>query len=406
MSWIIRNQNRIQVITGDGEVYEPDYVNPEYIQGYNLAEFEFRNVPGTLVDRQEPKGRRFRLELIFQGDLHLEEAERFRQSTFDKRPWTVIHPKYDELTVHPFSLRFDDTKDNLTRITGIIVETITGAFPNTTESPIDEINAKKGALDEQAAVSYDQELAPFNLDSNDAQLINNSIDSTDGVTSSLIEDDSQAAQLRNAVVNAKNKVTNSIGQATGFIRDVQAVINFPFQVETNVNDRINALIEAFNALPIDNLSRTQKKYYENNGAASLSSMCVASVTNSEYNTRSEVDFVINKVITAFNSFIVNLDAIQSETATEVDSYTPDEETVRGLYDIVNFTLSRLFEIALGSTQELILVVSEDTDPINLAHFIYGPSEDDSNLQTMIENNDIGISELFLIKKGREIKYYN
>lgn len=405
MSWINRVQNRIEIRTGDGQVYEPDYLNPEFEQGYNLSEFEFRNVPGTLVIREQPKGRRFRLQIIFQGDLHLEDSERFRQSTFDRRPWIVIHPKYDELLVHPVSLRFDNTSENVTTVTGTIVETIEEVFPNTTESPEDEILAKKTALDEVSAESYEQEISSTGLRVSDASQIQDNLASVQDKSLELTQSNQEAANIRNTVRLASTNVNNSIGDVTGFIRDVQAAVNFPFLIEAETQDRINALKESLDTLFSGSITRNQKKYYEVNGASSISSICTASITNSTYETRSDVDVVISSLVDTFNTFIVNLDSLQSETATEPNSYTPSEEVLRGLYDIVNFTVSRLFEIALGSKQELIYVVESDTNPILLAHMIYGLDSEDSNLQKLVRNNNIGISELLLIPKGREIKYY-
>jgi hypothetical protein len=405
MSWTNRVQNRIEIRTGDGQVYTPDYINPEFEQGYNLSEFEFRNVPGTLVVREQPKGRRFALQIIFQGDLHLEDSETFRQSTFDRRPWIIIHPKYDELLVHPVSLRFDNTTENITTITGTVIETIDTVGAITTESPVDEITDRKNNLDEVSAASYEQELSQNGLQTGDANQIQDNLTVVQSTSLAIAQTDEEAATIRNTITTAQTKLNNSIGDATGYIQDVQAAINLPFQIVTSVTDRINAFTEALDALPLINLTRSQKKFYETNGSTSLSGMCVASVTNTEYETRGQVTEVLDLILGSFNTYIENLDSLQTETATEIESYTPSEEGLRELYDVVNYTVSRLFEIAFGSKQELIYVVESDTNPILLTHLIYGLDTDDANLERLIKNNEIGINELFLIRKGRNIKYY-
>lgn len=405
MSWINRVQSKIEIRTGDGQSYFPEYLNPEFVQGYNLSEFEFRNVPGTLVKREQPKGRRFRLEIIFQGDLHLEDAERFRQSTFDRRPWIVIHPKYDDLLVHPVSLTFDNTSENLSTITGTVIETIKEVFPATSESPNDEILQRKLDLDESSAESYEQELSQEGLQVEDANQIEDNLSNIESKSLDIAQTDEEAANIRNTIRTAQTKVNNAIGDATGYVRDVQAAINLPFQIQTSVTDRINALRESLDALPFIDLSKNQKKYYEANGAATVSAICTASITNVEYETVSEVDAVILSLLDAFNFFVTNLDSIQTETAVEVDSYTPSEEVLRGLYSTVNYTVSRLFEIAFGSKQELIYVVPEDTNPILLTHLIYGLDSEDENLNRLVTNNQIALDELLLVKKGRAIKYY-
>lgn len=408
MSWVERVKNRIVIVTGDGQTYEPDYIDAQYVQGFNVSEFEFRNVQGTLVKREQPKGRKFQLVILFQGDDHLDVGEQFRQSAFDKRVWRITHPKYDDLIVHPQTLRFDDTDENVTRITGTILETILEVFPAVTENPVDEIQANKTDLDEQTAESYESELAPDPLDSNDANQINDELDRVESNTQQIIDSDEQAAELINLINTARTSVTNGIGSATGFIRDVQTAVNYPFQVEASVQDRINVLIETFEALPFMGVPKNQKKYYETSGSAAISSACVSTVNQLDeftYMTREDVSNILTSILNVYNDYITNLDEIQTETATEPDSYTPDEESVRQLQDLVNFTVSRLFEVALGARQELILIVSAETDPIQLTHKIYGLDNEDQNLQTLIENNNIGISELLRVPKDREIRYY-
>ena len=47
----------------------------------------------------------------------------------------------------------------------------------------------------------------------------------------------------------------------------------------------------------------------------------------------------------------------------------------------------------------------DTTPINLTHRFYGLDEDDVNLNRFIETNNIGLSEILIVKKDREVVYY-
>jgi hypothetical protein len=68
-------------------------------------------------------------------------------------------------------------------------------------------------------------------------------------------------------------------------------------------------------------------------------------------------------------------------------------------------LSQLFVIAVGAQQQRRYVLSVDSNPIILSHRFYGPSEDDSNLDRFISQNNIGINEILQLKKGREVIYY-
>jgi len=72
---------------------------------------------------------------------------------------------------------------------------------------------------------------------------------------------------------------------------------------------------------------------------------------------------------------------------------------------MNFTLSNLFAIALNAKQERSIVLEEDNNLVNLTHRFYGLDAADENIDEFILNNNIGISEHLLIKKGRILRYY-
>ena len=74
MSWIERIQKGITITTGDGNSFTPLYVINSKNVEFNVAEFEFPNIGGTLVKRSEWKGTKFQLQIIFQGDDNIEKS--------------------------------------------------------------------------------------------------------------------------------------------------------------------------------------------------------------------------------------------------------------------------------------------------------------------------------------------
>ena len=124
MSWLEKVETEMIITTGDGQPYAPDYMNAVKSVEYNVAEFNFPGIAGTFVDRRLPKGRKFNLELYFQGDDHLDVAEAFEASANDSRAWEIEHPFYGLVIVQPTSLQFDNSKQNLSKITGTVIETI------------------------------------------------------------------------------------------------------------------------------------------------------------------------------------------------------------------------------------------------------------------------------------------
>lgn len=419
MSWLDRVENDIQITTGEGSVFIPNWVNTSFIQEYNISTFEFPNIAGTLVRKKQPKGRKFQMEIYFQGENHLEDSEKFRIAAADQRAWRVTHPLYDEIIAHPRRLLFDNKKYNLTKITGTLLETITGVFPDTETNAIEEIEERKEAIDEQIAINYETEVPT--IDGSDANLINVNLNDILADTEKITFGD-QVANLRNAVVSAQSAVISGIGTAEGYIRKAQSAINFPFQVINSVKARLNTFKSSLDRLreSISTiLGKNGKQYYEANSSSAISASCLATVTPIDisdvqdfdtdtpdelsYTTRSQVDESVELVIQMFNDYVEKIDEVQAETSTQQNAYLPDPITLMQLQEIVNLTVSSLFEVALGSRQEHVLILEEDSDPINVAHRLFGL--DDEKLETLIDINEIGLDELYLLRKGREIIYY-
>jgi hypothetical protein len=76
-----------------------------------------------------------------------------------------------------------------------------------------------------------------------------------------------------------------------------------------------------------------------------------------------------------------------------------------LTNLINFTLSNLFNIALGAKQERFVFLETDSNVILLAHRFYGLVPDDSTIDELIEQNEIGLTEILNIKAGRKIIYF-
>lgn len=408
MSWLDRIQDNITIVTGDGSEWQPKWKPTQYIQEFNISSFEFPNIEGTLVRKKQPKGRKFQLEIYFQGEDHLDVSEAFRVSSADQRPWRITHPYYDDILCHPSSLTFDNRGYNVSKITGTLLETILDIFPDSSLNAEDDINERKDALDEQAASSYESSID--SIDSNNAAVINDSMTDLE-VEAEKISIGDQVSAMKNLVSKGVNAVNSGIGKAEGFVRAVQNTINYPFQIINSVSSRLDAFKNSFDRLGTSLgtlLGKNDRKYYEAYGATGISGGCQATFNQKSefvYNTREEVDEITTAVLEIYNNFIFNLDENQSETATEEDAFIPDAETIKQLEEVVTLTVSNLFEIALEAKQEQILILEADSDPITLAHRIYGLDAEDEVLEKFVENNQINLNNIFFLEKGMEIKYY-
>lgn len=408
MSWVTRVQQDISIELGDGRVFTPQYLNAQYIQEYNLAVFNFPNVAGSLVRRREPKGRKFALEIYFQGDDHLDIAEDFRRSAADQRHWHITHPFYDDIRCQPQTLRFDNTKQNISKISGVVIETIPAVFPRGASLPADEINARKITLDETSAQNYAAQVE--DLQSSEVTTISQNVDVVESTTNDIIETQEEQVDFRNKVIAAQQAITNAIQEPLEAAREIQTVLNFPNQIVGNIRNRVNTLVEQLDRIlvslgAITGISRNQKVYYETSGVTLVSAACTATLVNAEFDTRQDVDDVVNIILDMYNNFIENLDSLETDNQTEPDSYTPNPQNMLELEQLTYLTLSNLFDIALETQQEHTIVNEADSNMIILTHRVYGLDNEDENIERFKRTNNIGLKEILLIKKDREIKYF-
>jgi hypothetical protein len=407
MSWVERIQNDLVITTGDGQQYRPQWMNAQKAQEFNIAEFEFIDVAGTLVNRSQPKANRYSLEIHFRGEDNLDERDAFQASSADPRAWVISHPFYGQITCQPISLSFDNSLYNLTTVTGTVVETITLSGPVVTANPVDKIAADKDAVDLAIAAAFAVGPAP----------------GTDEITS--LTDSTQTAYTQGsaavkttedneAYFNLFNEATAAIGAATSdpllAMRATQALLNYPAQFSDNVTTRLNTLQDQF-----DKLSETLSNYdtpslkigYEGQASAIIGAMTVAASTpaTGNYFNRGQVLIVINQLISVYNNYVIYIDSLQSTNGGSPSSYIPNSLGLQNLSDLVKYTVSVLFTIAQGAKQERSIVLEYDSNALLLTHRFYGLNDTGTNFDIFTDTNNIGINEILQIKKGRVILYY-
>lgn len=405
MSWIERVKNQIIITCGDGREFRPKWKNAVKTREYNVTEFNFPEVSGTLVKRQQPKGNKYGIEIYFEGDDNIDISRDFMLSADDPRPWIISHPYYDRIVVQPLSLNIDNTSYNSTKITGTIIETLTDTNPKTSVDPSDKIIADQAEVNVVFEESYVNDVSPV-ID--DVNQMNENNDSLFLEGQKVISETSDFESYFNAFNTAGASILNATNEPLTAIRTLQAVVNAPALFVTGIKARIETMKVQFEKLIQSIVGVTDaslKKLFENNSGILISSMCVAFVTDSQYSNRKEVVGFIEGLVDDYNNYLVQLDGIQSDNANSPGSYIPDFKSQLLLNNLVNFTVSKLFEIAIDSRQERSIFLEEDSNIINVAHRFYGLDLQDSTIDELISTNEIGLNEYLGLKKGRKIVYF-
>jgi hypothetical protein len=407
MSWLDNINESLEIITGDGQTYTPEYVLTTKSLEYNVSQFDFPEIIGTLVERGTPKSPSYPLEILFQGENHLIDAAAFEKSAQDRRPWTFSHPIFGRKKVQPLSLLFDSRTFNVTRISGEVIETISREYPAITSDPTELLIDGVATVNADAIQSFSD---GYNPTVNDLDSLDGNVDDAFNTAKNSAPTDEESNKIVNAYNLAKGAVF-SVGfsaQKTG--NALIQLIGAPSFWATTVQIRLAIYFQQF-----DNLITgvqfikgfAQKKAFETLGSAYLSGMVYTLSTPilGDFNSVAKINDALFGLFTKYNTFIATLDGLSSTTGGSLGGFTPSYNLSEGLSTLINNAASNLLSITVNGAQMRSIYLESDSNSIILAHRFYGPSEDESNLNKFINQNNIGISELLQIKKGRKLIYY-
>lgn len=409
MSWVESIQERLTIITGDGKTYNPLWLNALNTVEYNVAEFDFSGVTGTLVKRKKPRGTRHSLQLFFVGENHLDQSEAFRVSASDSRYWTISHPYYGLMVVQPISLEFDNTKHNVTEIKGTVVETITEDFPAATIIPKKKIANDVAQTNEALALYGSEKITTFGIDTNTITRQREFISSVNANVLPLVGSFDGIDEYYNSFNEAAQAVNTLSSAPLASIRSFQTFLSKPAQFTSSVRSRIASLGSSITSLSgmVSGGLVMDKVMYENNGGALIAAMCesAANPIGGDFQNGVDVLGVIELILTEYDSYLTQLDDLQTDNNGSPTSYIPDADAMSDLSSLVNYTVGNLYEIALDARQERSIILEKDSNWILLAHRLYGWSNGEDVIEELISQNGAGLSEMLQVKKNRRVLYY-
>lgn len=412
MSWEENIVNRIQITTGDGQVWEPLTMiqNNTASFEFNISEFEFPEVAGTKVDKRLRKGVRYPLELYFQGPDCIVEGKAFVEASNDQRPWEVIHPVFGQFTGHPISIEMDASGINIFKISCTVVETILEDGAKTVFDPAENVKFILNKSKETNVSTFESSISSF--ETTDVVLMQNNVTAIYNASTSSITDQDTFNKYLNFYNTAQTKINTALNDYLFGITYVQDFINYPATFVLGIKSRLvmikNQCLALSNSLDQFNIEfYNEKKIFENNKGELINTLIqtISTPQENDYQNAVDIFYVIEQALDMYNTFIDELQSLQSGNGYEVGAYLPNAEFLESLSYSFNYAIANLFTIALTAQQERIVHLEEDSNIILLTHRFYGLEQDDSTLKRFIETNNIGLSETLQIKKGRKLVYY-
>ena len=434
MSWLDQIKTGITITTGDGQNYTPHWMiaGTKKRLGFNIAKFQFPDVPGSLVNRREPLGMEYDIEIWFQGDGsepskvnqnvggvnldYLQATLDFQDSAKDKRPWTIRHPFYGQIIVQPISLSIDNSVLNVSKINCDVIETISEDYPIAITRPTDLISMEAVGASQQLATSTAQndvitKVPPANIT---AKSVNTLKGNFNKFQASVAKGINQLTADFNGYMNtfnqAYNTINNLVSDASQVLNLLQAVVNKPATFQQDIRSRLVMLQGQFTTLQTTitgSMSKLDKLLYTTLAGGSISGMCLACANLQEGDLvyASDTLDVISQILSYYNQYIADLDSMQTLNGGNVSSFIPDFNSLIALEEVVNFTIANLFAIALNGKQQRSILLEYDSNWIILTHRLYGLDNADANLITLMQQNNAGLNTMLQVPANTLVIYF-
>ncbi len=387
MSWKDNIENiELTIITGDNEIFKPLYTTSSQDIEFNVSEFNFIELEGTLVTRKKVKSQKIPLNIIFQGDDHIDIAEKFLQSSKDPRYWTITHPVIGEIYGHPASI--NKINDDLNTVVFNIDfwETILpGAIKSAKIYPLELIESKNFELIEFGSLNLIPDQKP------ELKSLVTKIKSRYDV----LIDKTNIDKYKGLIADAMSGIDKLLSEPQKAIRNISNLIQFPAYIEGSIKIRVN-IVKAILDDILEILPKNKIVYSIFGGAviAAIAQIILKPGEN-DFITRSQVREQFNILSQTYDLFL-----------NEVDdgNFQQDFQEAITLNEIVINTLYYLYDVSFDAKQERFDIVESDTNLILLTHKYMGLDFEDKNLNTFRELNGIKNKNLFIVKKGRKITY--
>lgn len=387
MSWKDNIENiEFTIVTGDNEIFKPLYTSSSQDLEFNVSEFNFIELEGTLVTRKKVKSQKIPLNITFQGDDHIDIAEKFLQSSKDPRYWTVTHPIIGEVYGHPASI--SKVNDDLNTVVFSIDfwETIRpGEVTSAKVYPLELIESKNFELIEFGSLNLILDLKPE---------LKSLVGKIQSRYDTLI-DATNVDQFKGLLSDAMKGIDNLLKEPQKAIRNISQLIQFPAYIEGILKNRVK-LIQAIlkdikEIFPDNNLN------YSIFGGAVVSGIAqiILKPSENDFITRNDVKAQFNNLADVYDNFLNDIDN---------NNFQQDFQEAITLNEIIINTLYYLYDVSFDAKQERYDIVESDTNLILLTHKYMGLDKEDKNLNIFREINGIKNKNIFIVKKDRKITY--
>lgn len=405
MSWQDRDKLDIKVTTGDGQEFVFLWKTASQKTKWHGDAKSYIQMSDSNVEKRKRQGRIFPLELFFQGDDHLETATAFELALDDPNPITIEHPYYNTIVCHILEVDRDNSDLNISRITCTAIETMVGYVANI-RNIRDVVLLRKIEID-----SLLNEQPEINPTIQDLTVLQDTTGKVQKLGGKIIGVGDQAQEYYNAFALANGYIDTFIQNPIVAMQSLNTFLSMPALFLTGVTDRVRILKEQFETLRLTLFGINSiggKKLYEAQQIGILSAMAQAALLpfQNDY-TNASTAVAITRILTdSYDLFLTDLDLLQSTNNTTPSSFIPSFAMSIKMQEMMNLTISGLYDFALSGRKQRTYTLPEDSCVILLTHKLMRLDSEDKNIDEFIKNNGLTHRQIALgIDKGTTVNYY-
>ena len=167
------------------------------------------------------------------------------------------------------------------------------------------------------------------------------------------------------------------------MESLYSLLAFVIEVEDNIVSKIKKLSSIFDGLKnIGDVSIFEPT------ASAILTVATELAMNTNYEKRSDVADTATETENIHDSM---------NDYYEDNNIIPNYEMALAMDFMTNVTIGNLYKVGMSAKQERVIILENDSNPILLSHRFYGFSDD--ALDKFIEENNISMNEMFIVKKG-------
>lgn len=401
MSWNENLENiKFTIRTGDGKIYEPLFNPGDYSFKFNTFKSDYINVNFSYIHRKTRQSSAYPIVFYFQGEGYIEKSNEFIQSCSNRKTWLISHPYYGEIKGQPTSVKRSDKQYNITEFTVEFWETVGNKYPQSKVSSKDDARTRVNSLNTTSLGVISANSKPLQSDIPDIK------DQIGLVGSKFSPKGSSFAEYKRVIETAKKDADSLVDSVEEAYPSIQNVLSLPATYSGPAFGKVESYIEALKVLKESVGTVFAKNNYESQGASSVAGICDSCLNpeENEYVTRADVERMNYLVLDSYNDYLTSLDTFYVDDLG-TNPWQQNYQIQSDLSELVFLTLNELFLIGFNAKQEIIYELKKDSNIIIETHKYIGLDDDDQNIDFFRETNNIRMDELFLLKKGRELRYF-